>query len=260
MSQMDSYLKRVFSEYNLNYFDDLYDMYSFVTNEHFRKILAAFHTNLNKWFTTINDDIRTKYEEGKIVYDGGYLHAQDSREYLALIEKMDTLRGKLGSSEYAFKLCNDEYGDYIRRTKRFVKKYGGSTIPEGFEPIEIEELNPVFELVAGVSVESVNKKTYADLKSVGEGSYAHVFSYIDPNYNIPVILKRALPTLDNKEMLRFKQEFQILKSLHSPYIVEVYGYNDMANEYTMEYMDETIYKYILRENSKLTLKERKNII
>ncbi|MFA9375244.1 MAG: protein kinase [Lachnotalea sp.] len=61
-------------------------------------------------------------------------------------------------------------------------------------------------------------------------------------------------------MERFKQEFQLLKRLHSPYIVEAYSYNDETNEYTMEYMDETIYKYVLRESSRLSFKDRKNII
>ena len=69
-----------------------------------------------------------------------------------------------------------------------------------------------------------------------------------------------MSSLDNKEIKRFKQEFQILKSLHSPYIVEAYTYNESKNEYTMEYMDETLYDYILRNNTLLSLKDRKGII
>lgn len=261
VAQLDSYLKRIYSEYNMSYLEDYYDIYSFVPNEDLRMILAAFHTNLNKWIAVMNGDIRTTYDEDdKLIYSGGYFHAQDSRDYLALIEKIDALRSKLKSSEYEFRLCKDEYDDFIRRTRRFVVKSGGSTIPEGFEPVEIEDLNPVFELVSGVAITSENKKIYASMKSVGEGSYAKVFSYMDPTYNIPIILKRALPSLDNKEIKRFEQEFKILKSLHSPYIVEAYAYNESTNEYTMEYMDETLYDYILRNNTSLSLKERKGII
>lgn len=261
MAQLDSYLRRMFSEYDLSFLDDYYDMYDFVPNDDLRKILAAFHTNLNSWITVINSDIRTTYDEdGKMVYSGGYFHAQDSRDYLSLIEKIDSLRSKLNSSEYAFRLCRDEYDDFIRRTRRFVVKSGGSTIPDGFEPVEIEDLNPVFELVSGVAITNDNKTIYASMKPVGEGSYAKVFSYTDPTYNIPIILKRALPSLDNKEIKRFEQEFLILKSLCSPYIVQAYAYNEGANEYTMEYMDETLYKYILRNNAELSLKERKGII
>lgn len=261
MAQLDSYMKRICTEYEISYLEDIYDMYSFVSNDDLRKLLATFHTDLNKWITVLNSDIRTTYDvEGELKYCGGYFHAQDSGDYLALIEKIDVLRNKLKSSEYEFRLCKDTYDDFIRRTKRFVVKSGGSTIPEGFQPVETEDLNPVFELVNGVAICRENKKIYASLKSVGEGSYARVFSYVDPTYNIPIILKRALPTLDNKEIKRFKQEFQILKSLHSPYVVEAYAYSESANEYTMEYMDETLYQYILKYNTSLSLKERKGLI
>ena len=245
----------------MSYNEDFYDMYSFAQDNYLRLFLAAFHTNLNRMMAIINSDIRTTYdEEGKIVYLGGYFHAQDSRDYLALLEKIDALRSKLKLSKYEFRICKDEYDDFIRRTRRFVVKSGGSTIPEGFEPIEIEDLNPVFDLVSGVEIPNENKKIYASMKLVGEGSYAKVFSYKDPVYDIPIILKRALNSLDNKEIKRFEQEFQILKSLHSPYIVEVYAYNEGAKEYTMEYMDGNLYDYIMKNNASLSLKERKNII
>ena len=52
----------------------------------------------------------------------------------------------------------------------------------------------------------------------------------------------------------------MLKSLKSPYVVEVYSCDDANNQYTMECMDESIYKYINRENAKLTLSDRKRII
>lgn len=261
MTQLDSYLKRICTANEINYLDDIYEMYSFVSNDDLRKLLATFHTNLNKWITILNNDIRTIYDEGgQLKYCGGYFHAQDSRDYLDLIERIDALRSKLKSSKYEFRLCKDTYDDFIRRTRRFVVKSGGSTIPEGFEPVETEDLSPVFELVNGVAISRENKKIYASLKSVGEGSYARVFSYVDPTYNITIILKRALSTLDNKEIKRFKQEFQILKSLHSPYIVQAFAYNESANEYTMECMDETLYQYILKNNTSLSLKERKGII
>lgn len=261
MSRLDLYLKRTYTEYGMDYLEDYYEMYDFVINDDLRKILAAFHTNLNKWFAVMNNDIRTIYDEdGTIKYDGGYFHAQDSRDYLSLIEKIDTLRSRLASSECAFKFCNDNYDDIVRRTKRFVEKFRGSTIPEGFRPIDIEELNPIFGLVSGVIIEKNDKKVYANMKLIGEGSYAKVFLYNDPIYNIPIALKRADPSLDNKELERFKQEFQILKELHSPYLIEAYAFDSKKNEYTMEYMDETVEKYISRENTALSLKERKNII
>lgn len=86
MAHIDSYLSRVFSENELSFLDDLYELYEFVPNEALRQLLAAFHTGLNKWFAVINSDLRYQYDkEGNIKYTGGYFHAQDSRDYLALI-------------------------------------------------------------------------------------------------------------------------------------------------------------------------------
>ncbi len=50
MAQLDSYLKRIYSEYEISYLEDYFDLYDFTPNEDLRKILAAFHTNINKWF------------------------------------------------------------------------------------------------------------------------------------------------------------------------------------------------------------------
>lgn len=261
VAHIDSYLSRVLSENGLSFLDDLYELYDFVPNETLRQLLAAFHTGLNKWFTVINSDLRYQYdEEGNIKYAGGYFHAQDSRDYLALIDVIDTLKSKLKSTEYSFRLCSEHYDDIIRRCRRFVVKSGGSTIPEDFTPIVIEDLNPIFQMEKTVAVKSEQRTIYANMKPIGGGSYADVFSYQDPNYDMKIALKRAKADLDLKELRRFKQEFEVLKSLKSPYVVEVYSYDDANNQYTMECMDESIYKYINRENAKLTLSDRKRII
>jgi len=261
MAQIEAYLKRFFSECNLSFLDDYYDLYEFVPNEELRKLLAAFHTQLNHWFAVLNQDIIVQYDEdGNPIYSGGYFHAQDSRDYLALISSIDQLKSRLNSSEYAFKISNDQYDERIRQCRRFVAKSRGSTIPEGFAPIDLEELSPIFQMVKSVGLTHDKKTLYANLKSEGEGSYARVFSYVDPFYQVPVILKRARPELDNKELARFKQEFEILKQLKSPYVIEAYSYDDVSKEYTMEFMDETIYKYINRTNATLSLGDRKKII
>ena len=47
----------------------------------------------------------------------------------------------------------------------------------------------------------------------------------DTFYNRPFILKRAKKELTDKEMARFKREFDVMNDLSSPYILEVYCYN-----------------------------------
>ena len=62
-----------------------------------------------------------------------------------------------------------------------------------------------------------------------------LYQYTDPFYNIPIVLKRAAPELDEKELLRFKQEYDVLKSLSSPYVIEVYSY-----DYPYNYINNSI--------------------
>ena len=60
-------------------------------------------------------------------------------------------------------------------------------------------------------------------------------------------------------MKRFKKEFTTIKSLSSPYIIQVYSYNDDKNEYIIEYMDFTLREYIEKNNSKIAKETRKLI-
>lgn len=260
MAQIDIYLNRLISQNKLSYQDDLLELYAFVQNKNLRTLLASYHTQLNRLFAILNEGIQVEYDEdGNRLYKGGYFHAQDSRDLLSVMDAVEQLRKKCRSTEYAFNICAT-YSDAIRRCRRFVVKMNGSTIPEEMLPIEIIDLSPVFQLVESISISQNKQILSSSLKLIGEGSYAQVFSYTDPIYSIPIILKRARPNLDNKELTRFKQEFETLKKLHSPYIIEAYTYEDAKNEYTMEHMDETIYKYIQRKNGQLTLIERKKII
>lgn len=84
----------------------------------------------------------------------------------------------------------------------------------------------------------------ANLHLIGEGSYALVYYYEDEFYDKKIALKRAKKDLTDKELERFKREFNELKSFKSPYIVDVYSYNAENKEYIMEYMDYNLYDFI----------------
>lgn len=260
MAQVDTYLKRQASDPSIGYLDDFYELYSFVSNIDLRRLFACYHTKLNDIFTTMNHDIGMKgNENGDLVYTGGYFHAQDSRDYLALIEKIEGLKNVLTNTQYAF-FITPSYANRIRECRKFVANRNGSTIPEGLPPVEIIDLEPIFQFNHSIAITQNDRTLYANMRSLGDGSYARVFVYTDPTYNIPIVIKRAKPELDDDELKRFKQEFEVLKTLKSPYIIEVYSYNDVKHEYTMEFMDESILDFIRRKNDTLTLAERKRII
>lgn len=265
MAQVDLLLKRINASCNLSYLEDIYDLYGFIPNGDLRALLSAIHTSLNNWFSVMNDDIRYEYDnEGNRTSQGGYFHANDSRSYLAVVDLLDQLRSKLKYTEFEFKICNPYYDTAIKHTRRFVMKSNGSEIPKDFEAVEIEELEPIFQLSTGIVITQDKKTFFADKKLIGSGSYAKVYSYTDPLYGFPVVIKCANSDLDTKELARFRQEFDVLKSLHSPYVVEVYSYDPAKNEYTMEYAGETVCNFIGRymgaNRSQLSLARRKALI
>lgn len=265
MAQIDQLLKRINSNCNLSYLEDIYDLYAFISNNDLRELLAALHTSLNNWFNVMNSDIRYEYDdEGNPISLGGYFHAGDSREYLSVIEQLDQLRSKLKNTQYEFKICNSHYDTAIKHARRFVARTNGSSIPKDFVAVEIEELAPIFQLSTGIVITQDTKTFFVDKKQIGSGSYAKVYSYTDPLYGFPVVIKSANSDLDEKELSRFRQEFDVLKSLRSPYVVEVYSYDSRSNEYTMEFAGESICNYIGRymgpKRNELSLKSRKAII
>jgi serine/threonine protein kinase len=134
----------------------------------------------------------------------------------------------------------------------------GSEVPEDFEQIRLIKYKPVF-MRPETAVALKKRQSPVQLKMVGEGSYATVFSFVDPDYGIKFAVKRAKKNLDQRDLYRFKQEFETLKRLSFPYIVEVYQYDETRNEYKMEYCDLTLRDYIAKRNNKLSFASRRRI-
>ena len=148
--------------------------------------------------------------------------------------------------------------------RKYLEKFNEILEPDGYCLVSVKKISgrDAFEaqetdhIVIAHSSESI----YAGMKSIGEGSYARVFRYSDSFYQRDFVLKRAKPDLNEKELVRFKREFEEMHELHSPYIVEVYSYNDERNEYTMELMDFTLEKYISSNNATMPVSTRRSII
>lgn len=151
-----------------------------------------------------------------------------------------------------------------RHWRKYLDKFNEILKQDGYHLVATKKISgrEVFEAqeIDGIIITHSNEKIYCMMKLIDSGSYANVFSYTDPYYKKNFALKRAKDGLNDKERQRFKKEFETMKRLHSPYVVEVYAYNETKNEYTMEFMDYTLKKYIDKYNSSMTLQERKNII
>lgn len=92
------------------------------------------------------------------------------------------------------------------------------------------------------------KKTFNSpeivLSKIGEGSYAEIFEYYDDFYDENFVIKRAKEDLIEKELIRFRREFEVTKGLKSPFIIKPFTFNEDNMEYIMEKADGTLNKYI----------------
>lgn len=174
-----------------------------------------------------------------------------------------------GSDESLLKFLCEMFHPVVRSEdqpwKEFVKIINELLKADGYELYEMSHISgrAIYgwkEIVSnGIVIPEHNPSVSYELKPIGEGSYAKVFKYKDNFYNHTFVLKRAKKDLSKKELERFKREFDQMKALNSPYIVDVFRYNEERNEYIMEYMDCTLDKFISENNGKLTFVERKNI-
>ncbi len=86
------------------------------------------------------------------------------------------------------------------------------------------------------------------------------FTNISTNLHRTFVVKQAKKDLNPKETERFKQEFEAMDVLKSPYVVDVYKYYDDENRYIMEYMDYTLFDYIREKNIYLEIPQRNSIV
>ncbi|OZF01262.1 protein kinase family protein [Rhodococcoides fascians] len=222
-------------------FDRLYD------DPALGHMFAVLHKLLNEHFTAINGRAETTH----------HYWADNSRELLWLIKDVEADLHTLKLAGVEVELA-DSYQDALERCRPWLSPSGGSTVPEDFEPIEVVAYEPVLTRAAKI-VKLKKHHEAIELKMVGSGSYAHVYSYVDPDYGIKFAVKRAKKDLPERDLERFKQEFDVLRKLSFPYVVEVYRYEESSNEYRMEYCDTTLRDYIRKKNSTLSFAARKRI-
>ena len=148
--------------------------------------------------------------------------------------------------------------------EKYLDKFNELLQPDGYEIYQAESISGrgVYKFRETNQIELPHAQTpvFAAKKPIGQGSYARTFRYTDPFYNKDFVVKKAKSELSEKELERFKREFEQMKALRSPYIVEVYSYFPETQEYTMELMDCTLYDYISKNNTTLPLERRKSII
>ena len=227
------------------------DLYKSFRNQKLREILMTLHHDLVGLFRTMNERLPTGEHEARF-------WAEPSRDLIKRIEIIFSLVSSLKETPLAFQI-DPYYLDLLTRCRDFLSSSGGSSLPPNMAKVELYYTLPIFVPLSSITISHKQQDFTFDLKLIGSGSYANVYKYKDTFYNRPFILKRAKKELTDKEVARFKREFDVMNDLSSPYILEVYCYNPDKNEYIMEYMDYTLDGYIAAHNSTLTIIQRKGI-
>lgn len=245
----DIFLRRKVEEFYLGQEIRTLELYDFVNNKEVKYLLSILHQELNRLFTFMYSKYKTN----------GHYNADQSRDLLRYIGLYKDMKYMLKGTEYDFTI-NENYEKFIAQTELFLQDSGGSSIPNNLMIISILEYEPIFELENTIKVKNIKNHQNYSCKLIGEGSYAKVFKYKDEFYDKNFVIKRAKSDLSDKELIRFKKEFTVMKELKSPYVLDVYKYDEDDNQYYAEYADETIYDYISKNNNTITMHERKNLI
>lgn len=245
---LESQYREIYSHLNIEYID----LYKCFELQKLQEIFATIHHLCVENYKLMNQRLPT----GEF---GNHFWAGPSRELILAINTALGMQRTLKNTEYAFEI-DDYYREVFVKSEEFLSASGGSQIPPNMKKIEIYYTMPIMLPTNAIKINLGILEKNVALKLIGEGSYAQVFSFFDDYYNRKFVLKRAKKDLSEKEVNRFKQEFEQMNSLLSPYVVEVYRYENDTNEYIMEYMDCTLDKYIEKNNASLTNNDRKLIV
>jgi tRNA A-37 threonylcarbamoyl transferase component Bud32 len=199
---------------------------------------AFIHAGLDAEFKWMNVKARGGH--------GGHFNADNSRNLLDLIDRIREVRTALDKAGLGL-VINPEYERVLDGAAKWLSSSGGSAIPEGFTPIEVESYAPVFQL-HDQAVKLDDSRT-AKLTQVGEGAFALVHRFTDPNYGLTFARKRLKPGSDQREKERFRREFDLMKDLQFPYVLEVYRFDESDWSYTMEYCDASLEAFVAEKNN-----------
>ena len=85
------------------------------------------------------------------------------------------------------------------------------------------------------------------LEPIGEGKFAKVYKAYMASLDTVYAIKK-LTSNDVRDIDRFKDEFNIMKSLDHPNLLRVYSFDEIRYEYTMDYCKYSLKEYILNNN------------
>lgn len=208
-------------------------------------------------FANIHEKINNVFENLNRRGAGGYFLADDNRYILWLNKFLQELTFMTKDTSYKYEF-DSYYQDILNKILVFAKPSFGSNIPDDFPNIKIVNFKPIFNLTH-TSFVKTNKSSFQKVL-VGAGSYAIVHKYFDKDYDTYFAIKKLKKGYTPKELLRFKNEYEIMRKCKHPNLLRVYKYFEGDASYTMEYCEGSIYDYVTRNNTKLSKLTRLNLL
>lgn len=172
-----------------------------------QKIFSYFHQRFNNLFDFLNQ----KNSVNK------HYNADASRDLISLIDEFEEFQFTMKQVGHEIVLSKT-YINAIKATRGFLSNSGGSTIPDDFTPITLIKYDPILELT-NKTVKVAGRDQVYNLKMVGQGAFSIVQRYKDPFYNRDFAVKQAKKTSTDRELARFKKEYDILSRLSFPYVL-----------------------------------------
>ncbi len=245
--KIEYFLKQKYEKYQLQEVLRTEELYNDIDNTYLKKLFAILHQEFNRLFSFM-------YRK-----TNGHFNASESRELDEYIKLYEDMQYVLKETSLSFEI-NKDYKFFIEECKKFLVLSGGSPIPQDLIKIRLIEYEPIFTMTRTIKIANKIEEKRYPIQLIGEGSYAKVFKYKDEFYDKTFVIKQAKKELDKKELERFKKEFETLKELKSPYVLEVYNFDKEKNEYYAEYADQTLYDFITKNNNKISNDVRISII
>ena len=178
--QLDNYLSQFAEKQVDGKYLGLYD-----GEQRFGRVFAWLHEQYNNAFEFMN------YKAPQGVED--HFNADPSRELMEVNETYSDLL-RIASKAGIRIETKPEYQRVIDSSPEWLQPTCGSPIPEGLTPIEVEYYDTVFETEeSGTTLAGTEQ---VRLQLVGEGAYAFVHRFTDPNYGIQIARKRLKKDAD----------------------------------------------------------------
>ncbi|MBI5734750.1 hypothetical protein [Mycobacterium adipatum] len=196
VSPAERRLERVLRQYNSDepVDQDYLDMYltppSWGLDAPVERAFASIHERLDNELEFLNQKARSGGP-----FAGGHFNADNSRRLLNLIDEVAELRAALEKVGKSLTV-SPEYQRVLDTAKDWLVDSGGSPIPEGFAPVVLEKYDTIFGL-ADAAIE-LSEHSRVSLVPVGEGSFALVHKFVDPNYDITFARKKLKSTADDR--------------------------------------------------------------